>query len=89
MSEHQRTAFLRIQRAAIRISNRALKTSLLLGIAGAAFVGIFFFALPFPIIVNCGGLDRLAGCAKFAGIRLLAPNEITFSPFTCELSGHW
>ena len=32
--------------ALIRIGKRALKTSLLLGVAGAAFVGIFFFAIP-------------------------------------------
>jgi chromate transporter len=37
--------------ALIRIGKRALKTSLLLGLAGAAFVGIFFLALPFPVIV--------------------------------------
>ena len=42
--------------ALIRIGRRALKTSLLLGIAGAAFVGIFFFALPFPIIVIAAAL---------------------------------
>ncbi len=37
--------------ALIRIGRRALKTSLLLSLAAAAFVGIFFFALPFPLIV--------------------------------------
>src|SRR5205809_6122224 len=37
--------------ALIRIGKRALKTSLLLSLAGAAFVGIFFLALPFPLIV--------------------------------------
>jgi chromate transporter len=42
--------------ALIRIGKRALKTSLLLGIAGAAFVGIFFLALPFPIIVIAAAL---------------------------------
>ena len=42
--------------ALIRIGKRALKTSLLLGVAGAAFVGIFFFALPFPVIVAAAAL---------------------------------
>jgi chromate transporter len=42
--------------ALIRIGKRALKTSLLLGIAGAAFVGIFFLALPFPVIVIAAAL---------------------------------
>jgi chromate transporter len=37
--------------ALIRISKRALKTPLLRAVAGGAFVGIFFFALPFPVIV--------------------------------------
>ena len=37
--------------ALIRISKRALKTNLLVGVAAAAFVGIFFLDLPFPLIV--------------------------------------
>ena len=37
--------------ALIRIGKRALKTSLLLALAGGAFVGIFFFGMPFPLIV--------------------------------------
>src|SRR6188768_4445083 len=39
-----------------RIGKRALKTSVLLGIAGAAFVGIYFFAVPFPVIVIAAAL---------------------------------
>jgi chromate transporter len=42
--------------ALIRIGKRALKTSVLLGMAGAAFVGIFFLALPFPIIIIAAAL---------------------------------
>src|SRR5438132_8174937 len=37
--------------ALLRIGRRTLKTRLLIGVAGAAFVGIFFLALPFPLIV--------------------------------------
>ena len=37
--------------ALVRIGKRALKTSLLLAIGGAAFVGIFFLSLPFPLII--------------------------------------
>jgi chromate transporter len=37
--------------ALIRIGRRALKTRLLIGLAGAAFIGIFFLNLPFPLIV--------------------------------------
>ena len=42
--------------ALLRIGRRALKTRLLIGVAGAAFVGIFFLALPFPLIVLAAGL---------------------------------
>jgi chromate transporter len=37
--------------ALLRIGRRALKTRLLVGLAAAAFVGIFFLDLPFPLIV--------------------------------------
>ncbi len=37
--------------ALIRIGRRALKTRSLIAIAAAAFIGIFFLALPFPLIV--------------------------------------
>jgi chromate transporter len=37
--------------ALLRISKRALKTRLLIALAGAAFIGIFFFNAPFPLIV--------------------------------------
>ncbi len=37
--------------ALVRIGKRALKTNVLRALAGAAFVGIFFLELPFPLIV--------------------------------------
>ena len=37
--------------ALLRIGRRALKTRLLVGLAGLAFIGIFFLDLPFPLIV--------------------------------------
>jgi len=42
--------------ALLRISKRALKSSLLVGIAALAFIGIFVFALPFPLIVASAAL---------------------------------
>src|SRR3954462_13947147 len=42
--------------ALIRIGRRALKTRLLLALAAAAFVGIFFLDLPFPLIVIAAAL---------------------------------
>jgi chromate transporter len=42
--------------ALIRIGKRALKSAVLLALAAAAFVGIFFLALPFPLIVAASAL---------------------------------
>jgi chromate transporter len=42
--------------ALIRIGRRSLKTPLLMALAGLAFIGIFFFALPFPLIVASAAL---------------------------------
>src|SRR5947209_247217 len=42
--------------ALLRIGKRALKTPLLYGLAGAAFVGIFFLNAPFPLIVAISAL---------------------------------
>ena len=42
--------------ALIRIGKRALKTRFLVGVAAAAFIGIFFLALPFPLIVLAAAL---------------------------------
>jgi chromate transporter len=37
--------------AVLRIGKRALKTRAMIGIAGVAFIAIFFFSVPFPIII--------------------------------------
>ena len=50
--------------AGLRISLRALKASAMVGVAVAAFAGIFLFKLPFPLIV------LLAGLAGWAGSRI-------------------
>ena len=50
-----------------RIGKRALKTALLIALSGLAFIGIFFLALPFPLIVGARGPDRLCGGAERAG----------------------
>jgi chromate transporter len=41
--------------ALIRIGRRSLKTGLLMGLAGLAFVAIFFFDVPFPLIIAVAG----------------------------------
>jgi chromate transporter len=47
-----------------RIASRALKGPPMLAIAALAFIGIFFFAVPFPLIV------LLAGLIGFVGARM-------------------
>jgi chromate transporter len=46
-----------------RVGRRALKSSALVTIAGAAFVAIFFFRLPFPFIIAAAALTGFAGNA--------------------------
>ena len=50
--------------AAWRIGSRALKNAALWAIAAAAFVAIFFFSLPFPLIVLAAGAIGAAGGAR-------------------------
>ena len=52
--------------ALLRIGRRALKTRLLVGLAAAAFVGIFFLDLPFPLIVLIAGLTGFYATRKSA-----------------------
>lgn len=47
--------------AAIRIGSRALKNGVLWGIAAAAFIALFAFRLPFPLIVIGAGLIGAIG----------------------------
>ncbi len=42
--------------ALIRIGKRSLKSRLLVALAGLGFIGIYFFALPFPLIVVAAAL---------------------------------
>lgn len=42
--------------AVFRIGSRALKNRLMIGIAAVAFVAIFFFRVPFPLIILAAGI---------------------------------
>ena len=55
--------------ALFRIGKRALKTTALRAIAGAAFLGIFFLALPFPVIVAAAALTGFI-VAQYAPARM-------------------
>ena len=50
-----------VVQAVIRVGARALKTNVMRAIAAAAFVAIFFFDVPFPVIVITAGLVGLVG----------------------------
>ena len=50
--------------ALLRIGKRALKNNVLVMLAAAAFVGIFFFNVPFPIIVFSAALIGYVGAAS-------------------------
>jgi chromate transporter len=45
-----------VLQAVHRVGSRALKSRPMLAIAAAAFIGIFFFAVPFPVIILAAGL---------------------------------
>ena len=47
--------------AVMRIGKRALKNNVMVAIAAAAFVAIFVFGVPFPLIILGAGADRLSG----------------------------
>jgi chromate transporter len=48
-----------------RIGKRALRTPLLVGVAALAFVSIFFFEVPFPLVVLAAGLFGLTGAPRW------------------------
>ena len=45
-----------VLQAVVRVGGRALKNNAMIGIAAAAFVGIFFLGVPFPLIILAAGL---------------------------------
>ena len=47
--------------AVIRVGRRSLRNRVMYGIGGAAFLAIFFFAVPFPVIILTAGLIGLIG----------------------------
>lgn len=47
--------------AVVRVGKRALKNLIMIALAAIAFVAIFFFAVPFPVIIIAAGLVGYAG----------------------------
>ena len=50
-----------VLQAVVRVGSKALKNRIMIGLAAAAFVGIFFLGLPFPLIVFGAGLIGFFG----------------------------
>jgi chromate transporter len=56
-----------VVQAVVRVGKRALRNPVMIAIAAIAFVAIFFFAVPFPVIIIA------AGVIGFVGARLDRP----------------
>ena len=54
--------------AVVRIGKRALKNKALLVLAAAAFIGIFFLSIPFPVIILGAALIGFVGTASGAKV---------------------
>lgn len=50
-----------VLQAVVRIGSKALKNRIMLGIAAIAFIAIFFFGVPFPIIIAVAGILGFIG----------------------------
>ncbi|GEO18115.1 chromate efflux transporter [Microvirga aerophila] len=50
-----------VLQAVVRIGSKALKNRIMVGLAAAAFIAIFFFGVPFPIIVLAAGVIGFFG----------------------------
>src|SRR6476660_5199257 len=50
-----------VMEAVVRVGKRALRNRIMIAIAAAAFIAIFFFAVPFPIIIIGAGVIGYVG----------------------------
>src|SRR5947199_1127936 len=59
--------------AVVRIGKRALRNRIMIALAAAAFIAIFFFSVPFPIIIIAAGvigyIGAKAGRPEFAAVE--------------------
>jgi chromate transporter len=62
-----------VLQALVRVGGRALRNRVMLAFAAIAFVAIFFFAVPFPIIIIAAGVIGFVGARsgrpEFAGVE--------------------
>ncbi|MDQ0522448.1 chromate transporter [Methylobacterium gregans] len=77
-----------VLQAVIRIGKRALKGPVMVGLAAAAFVGIFFLGVPFPLIVLTAGvigyLGGRAGLPQFKAGGHGAGGKVVEGPFLLD-----
>lgn len=66
--------------ALIRIGKRALKSGLLMALAALGFIGIFFFEVPFPLIVIAAALIGFAVAARAPHLLALAAVDAAAMP---------
>ena len=68
--------------ALIRIGRRALKTPFLYALAALAFIGIFFLALPFPLIIAAAAAVGFLVAQQSPALLGLKAEEISTAPVT-------
>jgi len=68
--------------AVIRIGRRALKNRVMVGVAAAAFVGIFLMKIPFPIIILAAGLFGWIGAKRAPDLFRLGGHGSGSAPAT-------
>jgi len=65
-----------VVQALLRIAGRALDTGLKRALAAAAFVGLFLFDLPFPLIVLGSGVIGMMAAARRPDLLALRPGKV-------------
>lgn len=74
--------------AVIRIGKKSLKNRVMIAIAGASFLGIFFFEVPFPALVLGAGLLGLLGGRWWPGyFHVIKGHQVEDGP-AAALSDH-
>jgi len=72
--------------ALIRIGRRALKSQLLIALAALGFIAIFFFAVPFPLIVAAAALTGFLVAQRAPGQLALSDSPVAVAP---ARKGRW
>ena len=63
--------------ALLRVAKRALKSRFLIGVAAAAFIALFFFGVPFPLVILAAGIS---GFLKARGGEATKPDLESKAP---------